>query len=463
MPPVVLAVAPAEGSTITATSEPLVIRFDERISEQNLRDAVVVSPVTGAVTVDKGRRELEVRLAGGWQAGHVYRVTVRPVVRDLFGNTIPRPLSFAFSTGAPFPESAVGGVVYDRITGQPAADARVEAWPPAGGPYHLALAGEGGSFALPLLPPGEYVLRAYVDANRDRALQEFEASDSVRLTLGATDTIIEPLALLRPDSTAARVTRAEVVDSQAVAVEFDDYMDAAEPQQLTRVQLWRLPDSTAVPLAGVLYPAVYDSIRVAIADSIAALDSLAAETLAIDSLAGDPAARTPEAEAARELRERLGVRDSVPRAARPPGAEPIRPREGEIAVRTPEQVGRAARDTTAAVDTLEDALLRRVRGAELLPGQDAVLPTRRLILRTRAPLEPGVTYRVAVEGVLNLSGLPGGGGTTTLEAPVPPEPALEVAPEAPEPDAGVAPAPEPEPESGAADPADGESGETGAP
>lgn len=51
--------------------------------------------------------------------------------------------------------------------------------------------------------------------------------------------------------------------------------------------------------------------------------------------------------------------------------------------------------------------------------QDPVLPGDRLVLVLESPLEPGAVYTARIEGVRNLSGVPGGGGDAEFEAPVP--------------------------------------------
>ena len=91
-PPQVIAVRPEPMSTIEPTDRPVVIEFEERISERGVEDAIYVSPATGSVDVSQGRRDIEVRIAGGWQPGRVYRVVVEPKIRDLFDNEIPRPI-----------------------------------------------------------------------------------------------------------------------------------------------------------------------------------------------------------------------------------------------------------------------------------------------------------------------------------------------------------------------------------
>ena len=415
--PVVLAIAPEPMSTIAPTDEPVVIEFDERISERNVEDAVYVSPATGSVDVRHGRRDLEISLAGGWQPGRVYRVVVQPALRDLFDNELERPIEVVFSTGAEFSQAAVAGVVYERVTGARSPDVRVEAHPVDGGAYHLAIADTGGIFRMPYLPPGSYLLRAYADQNRDRRRDGFEVADSITIDVGATDTVLRPLALLRPDSTPANPTRVQVVDSVTLRVQFDDYMDVSEPQRLVNVTVRSLPDSAVVALAGVYYP-----------------HALTAERERQDSIARDSVAALTPADSAAPATPARGPADTVQAGDR----------------RT------TSRSDTAAADTIPpDPLTLRVREANLLPDPDAPLPTRELLVVLEQPLVPEAEYILEVSGVLNIVRLGGGAGTSRFRAPAaPPPPATEPGADPAAPPAGDADAEaaEPDADDGAAEP-----------
>lgn len=391
--PEVVSITPAPMATVPPGNHPVVIEFDERISEREIEDAIYVSPATGSADIGKGRRDLEVRIAGGWQPNRVYRVVVRPTVRDLFGNAIARPIEVVFSTGAEFPSGALAGVVYDRVTAQPVRDARVEARPADGGAYHLALTDTAGIFRMPLVPPGVYVLRAYADQNRDRRRDEYELGDSVMVELGA-DTLLRPLAIMRSDTSAANLTRVQVVDSVTLRLSFDDYMDVSAPQASARVTVLSLPDSTPLPLAGVWYPHALTAER-------ARQDSIRADSLAGAEAAADSAA-----------------------PARPPIARPAAPVD---------TIRPGAADTIAADTLPPDALVERVRAANLLPARDTPLPTRDLMVVLEQPLVPQAEYVAQVSGILNLSGIDGGGGSLTFRVPAPPaaretQPAVEGAP-----------------------------------
>lgn len=373
VPPRVVAVTPAHFDTITASSDPVVIRFDERISErlvdvQDLEEGVLVSPRTGAMRVERGRRSIEVSLAGGWQPGQVYQVVLLPVLRDLFGNRLTERVELVFSTGGAITPTAVAGFVEDRLTGEVVEDARLEAFRGTETVAYQTVTDTSGFFALRFIPAGTYELRAWRDQDQDGEIDFQEPQTRTELTLGARDTVILELALLPQDTTAARLAVAEAVDSTRVRLLFDDYFPPGPIDG--SATLYRLPDSTRVAGGELVHGT--------------RLDSLVAEEAARDTLAPEPApgdtaqapvdtAQAPPAQRAREAR---------------PGAR----REGQ-------------RDASAEP-----------------------LPSRELIMILPAPLVPGAEYTVVVEGVTNIRRIPGGGGTARFQAPPRPEPPPDTLP-----------------------------------
>jgi hypothetical protein len=356
-PPRVVAVSPAPYSVLTDLRQPVVIRFDERLSErfegvQDLRDAVLISPRTGDVRARRGRRHLEIAVEGGWQPDRVYRVEVLPVLRDLFNNVRREPIDLIFSTGAPIPETAVAGFAEDRITGNPARGARVEATRDGDPVPYVAVADSAGFFALRELPPGDYGVQVWVDQNRNRIRDFAEPQDHARLTIVGGDTVVVEMGLLPGDTTPARLVRAAVVDSTRIQLAFDDYFEPGPIDGTGRI--YRTADSTFLA-----YGELHHATRL---DSLRALDRAAEEAVAADTLRPAPADPLPA------------------RAARPPA--------------------RAERQAT--------------------PGRE--LPARELILALPMTLIPGTAYFVVVEGVTNIQGVPGGGGTASFQVPALPDP-----------------------------------------
>jgi len=364
-PPHVRATTPEPLAVVPGWDEPVVIRFDERISEKGIRDAVLVSPETGEVRVKKGRSSLEVSLEGGWRPNQVYRVVVLPVIQDLFGNRIKEEIELVFSTGPEVPATALAGVVTDRLTGKPEVGARVEAIRAADSTVYATMTDSTGAFAFRHIPTGAYEIRSYRDRNRNRRGEFFEEPvDTARAELASADTVILSFALLARDTTPARLVRAEARDSMQVRLHLDDYMDADIRLDSVRTRLWLLPDSAEVPVERVFLPHEFEAWLAA--RTRAAADSAAADTVA--GAGGPDSAGVPvSGDSARRTRP-----DTVPGPEDPSTAEATGP-----------------------------------------------LPSRELVLVPASPLRPGASYRVEVTGVENIVGLGGGGGSVTFRAPAP--------------------------------------------
>lgn len=382
-PPRVVDVVPEPYSVLTALDRPVVFRFDERLSERlqgvrEWRDAVIVSPETSEVRVRRGRRQVSVSLAGGWQPGLVYRVTVLPVLRDLFNNVIPEPIELVFSTGAPIAETAVAGVIEDRLTGDAVASAWVEATHVEHGHTYVAMTDTAGFFALRHLPVGGYDILAWLDMNRNRVADFAEPQGEASVALAEGDTVVVEMRLLPGDTTPARLLRAESLDSLTIELNFDDYFEPGPVEGTAAI--YSLPDSTFVGHGTLLHGTALDSLRVARQEAAAA----AADTLPADTLPADTVPREAQPD--------------TPRAAPPPAAA-------------------ADRATRRAADPARPPL-----------------PARVLLVVLDTALEPETAYFVVVADVTNIHGVPGGGGTASFRTPAAPAPPAEAPPDEAPPD-----------------------------
>jgi hypothetical protein len=351
-----------------------VIRFDERISEKRISEAVQVSPETGSVKVKKGRSEIRVSVEGGWRPGQIYTVAILPVVQDLFNNTIQSEIELIFSTGPEIPATAAAGIVMDRITGQPVAGARVEALNAADSMRYLASSDTAGFFALRHIPTGEYSIRAYLDRNRNQQLDYGEPQDTGGLQLGAADTVVVSYQLLPADTTPARLVRAEERDSMQIRLSLDDYVDPLEPLDGVQVELRELPDSTLI--GGGRVEQVHEFERRS-AEERAAAEKAAAEKAAEEKAAEEKAA---EEKAAEEKAAEAEIRPGVW-----PGVRP------EMAA----DVAGATMDSTAT--------------------ESSPLPVRDLVVIPEAPLARETRYLITISGIRNINGVEGGGGSAIFQ------------------------------------------------
>jgi hypothetical protein len=356
-PPRLLQVSPEPNSIVPGWDRPVVFQFDERLSERGIREAVLVSPETGEVRVRKKGSRLEVSIEGGWREGQIYRVVVLPGVLDLFGNARKEAVEVVFSTGPEIPNTVVAGTVVDRLTGKPVAGARVEAIHQPDSTTYVELTDSAGMFVFLRIPTGEYRLQAYRDENRNRRPDFFEIQDTARTALAMNDTALHALALLAPDTTPARLMRAEARDSLQVRLFFDDALDPLQPLTGAEFGLWQLPESTAVAVAAVLYPHEWERQRA-------------------------------EAAAAAQPQDTTGVPQDT--------------------IRQPQDTIRQPRHTTGQ---------ERLRPGPSAQDSTLPLPTRELVLIPGVALRPGGRYRVEARGITNVAGVSGGGGSVAFDAP----------------------------------------------
>lgn len=267
-PPVVISAEPAAKALVADAGARIRLQFNERISERPARgtmdDAVLVSPATGVVRVRHGKDFLDVRVEGGLRAGTVYRVTLLPVISDLFNNTMREPFELVFSTGGRMIENAVAGQALDRITGRPLPDLTVELLPRAPQPdtvIYVARSDDRGLYFFRYVQPGVYNLVAFQDRDRDRLPGRRETSGTRALLVEERpDTLLVDVAVLEPDTTAAAVVRAEAVDSVTLRLVLSDYLDPAAVAQ-AHVEVTPPEGRAPVPVTAVLHPEVYDSLR----------------------------------------------------------------------------------------------------------------------------------------------------------------------------------------------------------
>jgi hypothetical protein len=220
--PVLIAVAPESGSVRTSPRA-VVFRFDEVVSERpaaapSLTNFFIISPQEGTPVVDWSRSEINVRPRRGWRANTTYTVTMLPGITDLRGNVSLEGAVVVFSTGPEIPQTRLSGRAFDWSGGAAAVNALVQAITPDSLIYST-MADSSGTFAIAHLPPGQYLLQAIMDDNRNRALDPRERFDSTTIIL--QDTLsVDLLAFVR-DSIPPRLASVTAPDSVTVRLNFD--------------------------------------------------------------------------------------------------------------------------------------------------------------------------------------------------------------------------------------------------
>lgn len=355
--PAVLRVTPESG-TVNVRASSVLFRFDEVVSERaggratgsaagDLAGLVLVSPGDGRERVSWRRSAIEVEPRGGFRPNTAYRVTLLPGLSDLRGNVLEGRSEVVFSTGAAIPAGRIDGVVFDWVAGRTAQNAWVQAFRAPDSTFRwLGRADSLGRYSLRDLAPGAYVVRAFLDPNNNRRLDDREPFDSATLSIAAerTDTASTDFYAFAHDTLGPRIEAVELVDSLALRVRFDRPVAPSwVPDSSTSFVLQRA-DSSVIPLGAIL--------------TAARLDSL----LALDRARADSVARAADT-----------VARAVPPA--PLGAIPLPP---------------AGRDTT---DTLA------ARGPQMGRPQ----PVQHWAVRLLTPLAPG-TYRLKAVQVPGLAG-----------------------------------------------------------
>jgi hypothetical protein len=393
--------------------ETVLFVFDERISERPTRgtldDAVLVSPRTGEVDVDHGRDGLEVFLAGGFEEGRVYRVTLLPVISDLFGNTLRDPFELVFSTGPELVPSAVAGLAWDRVTGRGIEGLVVLAVDPRDSTVYQARTDTAGIYAFRYLPPGPYQVTAFQDRNADEAVDPMEPQGERLVQVTGADTLVAEIGVLQPDTTPSVVTAVEALGPRTVTLRFDDPVDPLWDPAPGNVGLDRVlqddsaeivrddegevqvdEDAPAPAVVEVLHPWEYAAWAWRARDSLAALDSL-------------------DRARARELREAgdTARADSLV-ATTPRPRPPAIPGTG---------AGRGRPTGGGAGAEGEEGPPQPERGPDGRP-----LPSQRLVVRLDGELVQNRAYQVTATGVRNVAGIPLGGGTGVVVRQPPPAP-----------------------------------------
>lgn len=387
-PPGVVRTFPEPLGRMTDLDGTVRFEFDERISERvqggSLEEAVSISPRSGTVRVSHGSRSLTVGVEGGFLPDVVYRVTLNPVVSDLFGNRLADPFELVFTTGdGELVPTTLAGEVWDRVSGQPVQDALVVA---AGtdGVVHQSSSDREGIFAFRYLPQGRFDIIAFRDENRNREVDSTEVQGATTVDMSAADTLLTDISVLEPDTAAAVVSEARALDSVTVAVTFDDYLDPAADASEIEVSI-SAAGAGAHAVQRIFHEGEYARYVEAVSDSLARLDS-------IDAAVADTAA--PVADTVAPVADTIAqVADTVAQVVDPADTVRIRP---------PARPG--------------PPTLQPLQGARPGPTQDGrrVLPGRRIVLLVSEPLTYDVEHEVRVSGVVNINGLTGGGGVAPL-------------------------------------------------
>ena len=381
-PPKIVSIKPESGAVVPNFRDDLVIQFDETIEEQaagggrggggsgGLAQQVLLSPVAGRVKVEWHRSRVTVKPREGWKR-RVYRLEVMPGFYDLRRNRFDSATTILFSTGPEIGRARIGGIALKWVEQTILLRALIEAVPLPDSVGYLTVADSGGQFNLENLQPGRYIVYASADDNGDHRRGLREPYDSVEVTLDSSVNVA--LYTFVHDTIPPRARAATFVDSVSVRVEFSQPLEPTASFDTARLHVLELPDSTPVPVAGILTQRQFDSLATA---ARAKLDSAARDSAA----ARDTSARLgpPQQPAARQP-VRPSARPSADSARRPP------------------------------VDT---ALVRQLLARRPIPSD-------KIVIKLVNPLKVDTRYVVRIEDATNLIGRKGE-GSVSFTVPKPP-------------------------------------------
>jgi hypothetical protein len=258
--PKLLAVTPDSGRTLVKVNA-AVFEFDEVVSERppgvtTLGDLFVVSPRQGAPNVAWHRSSITVKPRKGWLPNTTYTVTMLPGLSDLRGNVKNTGVSTFFSTGTTIDRGTLTGSVADLAAGTVASGAVIEAR--SGRDTTVSWMGRtdsSGAFRLAHLPPRTFLIRAYVDKNKNFAADPDEPVDTATVTV--SDSASADFFVAARDSVAPKLASAVVSDSVTITAAFDRPANSASAVTAANYTLIG-QDSSLVPIVAVK-PAPRDS------------------------------------------------------------------------------------------------------------------------------------------------------------------------------------------------------------
>ncbi|MEO8910157.1 MAG: Ig-like domain-containing protein, partial [Gemmatimonadaceae bacterium] len=249
--PQIVSIVPDSGAVGVKPKE-VVFHFDEVVSERSpstttLSDLFLISPRDGAPEASWHRDAISVRPTHGWRNNTPYTIIMLRGLADIRGNVRNTGATTFFSTGPTIPPTRITGQVFDWVQGTPASGALIESFvPPDTLHPYVALVDSSGAFALEHIPSAHYTVRAYLDRNKNLAIDPSEPWDSMAINL--TDSAHLELLIFTHDSIPPRLRDVASVDSLTLRVSFDKPIDPGQTLSAANFGIIS-PDSAPAPIA----------------------------------------------------------------------------------------------------------------------------------------------------------------------------------------------------------------------
>jgi hypothetical protein len=275
VPPTIVKVMPESGA-VNVRDKSVVFEFDAIVSDNagrsgDLANAFLISPHDDGTSVGWHRERIEVRPKRGFRPNTAYTVTLLPGIADLNNNVMRVGKTITFSTGASIPEFAVHGRVFDWLAERIAVDAVIDVVRRSDSLPYVGLSDSSGQFTVGPLEPGSYFMRAFIDNNHNRVLDQNELWDTVGTSVTATSPFVELRAVQR-DTIAPRLLTLAHRDSLTLTASFDRLLDPLLPLTPTSFRI-QASDSSPLTVARIRTPAQDQALR-------AATDSMTRDSIA---------------------------------------------------------------------------------------------------------------------------------------------------------------------------------------
>ena len=415
-PPSIIWIRPDSGAIVPDLHDDLVIQYDEVIDEQpgtggtstgaavaGLASHVILSPVVGPVKVSWHRTAIGVKPKEGWKPGRVYHLQILPGIADLRRNVVKQGRTLVFTTGPEIPSASLSGTALMWTEQRLLVSGLVRAARLPDSAAYLTVTDSVGQFHFDQIPPGRYLVMAVVDLNNNRLRDRREAFDSTIVTLDSSAQAT--LWTFVHDTLGPRLQTLEPVDTTGFRMSFSLPLDPYRPLDSLRLRFLSLPDSTPVPIAGIVTSTQFDSIT-------------KRERAVADSLRQDSLARLAPKDTTRK-----GALPPTPDTARARVARPDTTRRRPAAPPLGGVLGQPPGPPTGvpggAHFAAPDTLVKR-----LLAGRP--VPQDKLVVRLEKGkfLVPGAKYYVEVAGAVNLNGATATSHNVLVvpKAPPPPPP-----------------------------------------
>lgn len=173
-PPVITIISPKPEQT-NYRGNSIIFEFDEYIDRRSFQDAFRTSPqIKGEIEFNWGAKDVEVIFPEEFykiDPNKTFVVSINTLLKDIRGNQVTRPYSFAFSTGSKIDNGSVSGKVYGsegKTVSVMAYDLSKNYDPVNELPDYATETGSDGTYTLTNIAPGKYRMLAVIDDDRNQ-------------------------------------------------------------------------------------------------------------------------------------------------------------------------------------------------------------------------------------------------------------------------------------------------------